>query len=225
MATFNDLICSGKIKSAFVLKQAKLADITDKVQMINDLDKLSPKSRIFSRYETDANESLSELKAAIEDLYILLHKANPDIDNDESYKADLKLVSEQQLLLYKVMDDYIELLHSKGITYPPDIKPVSSSGDLAAILNNLVASQDKNAVAQDKIMTTLDKNLTAMVASQDKNAAERDKNVADLSKNLVDQIKSQSSNNRSGPKAAQPFFSSKNNDSDYGEFNDFFNEI
>ena len=108
--------------------------------MINDLDKLSPKSRIFSRYETDANESLSELKAAIEDLYILLHKANPDIDNDEFYKADLKLVREQQFLLFKVIDDYIELLQSKSIPYPPDVKPVTGSGNLAALL----ASQEKN---------------------------------------------------------------------------------
>ena len=52
-----------------------------------------------------------------------------------------------------------------------------------------------------------------MVASQDKN-------VADLSKNLIDQIKSQASS-RSGPKAAQPKFKPKNNDSDYGEFKDF----
>ena len=115
---------------------------------------------------------------------ILLDKANPDIDNDESYKADQKLVREQQFLLFKVIDEYTELLHSKKIPYPPDVKPVTSSGDLAAILNNLVASQDKNALAQDKIITTLDKNLTAVV-------------------------KSQTSNSRSGSKAAQPKFKPK----------------
>ena len=104
------------------------------------------------------------------------------------------------------MDDYIELLHSKGITYP-DVKPVTNSGDLAAILNNLVASQEKN-------VADLSKNL---VASQDKN-------VADLSKSLVDQIKT-SASSKSGPKALQPKFKPKGNDSDYAEFNDFLSKF
>ena len=225
MTEFTDLIKSGYIRKAYSQRKATLNEISQNVLSIKELDQENPNSMTFNRLESNANKSLDELKLAIQELYILLDKANPDIVNDESYIADQKLVREQQFSLFNVIDEYIQLLYSKEIPYPPEVKPVTSSGDLAAILNNLVASQnslvasqDKNAVAQDKIMTTLDKNLTAMVASQDKN-------VADLSKNLVDQIKSQASNSRSGPKAAQPKFKSKGNDSDYGEFKDFLSKF
>ena len=76
-----------------------------------------------------------------------LENANPLIHNDESYKIDQKSVNEQVFSACKAIDEYTQLLNSKGIQYPPDVKPVTSSGDLAAILNTLVASQDKNAVA------------------------------------------------------------------------------
>ena len=206
MTEFTDLIKSGNIRKAYSQRQATLNEISQNVLSIKELDQENPNSRTFNRLESNANKSLDELKLANRELDILLDKANPDIDNDESYKADQKLVREQQFLLFKVIDEYTELLHSIKIPYPPDVKPVTSSGDLAASVNNLVESQNK-------IMTTLDKNLTAMVTSQEKN-------VADLSKNLVDQIKSQASNSGSGPKAAQPKFKSKGNDSDYGEFKD-----
>ena len=90
MSSFNDLIKSGKIKAAFLLKQAKLTDINDKAQMINGLDTENPNSRSFNRLDSNADKSVSELKAAIEDLSILLRKANPDIAKDESYIADTK---------------------------------------------------------------------------------------------------------------------------------------
>ena len=167
MAEFTTLIKSGKIQTAYLQRQATLKEIGRNVLLIKDLDQENPNSRTFNRLESNANKSLEELKLGNRELNIQLHKANPDIDNDESYKADQKLVREQQFSLFKVIDEYTELLHSKKIPYPPDVKPVTSSGDLAAILNNLVASQDKNALAQDKIMTTLDKNLSAMIASQD----------------------------------------------------------
>ena len=125
--------------------------------MIKDLDRENPIARIFTRFETNVNESLIKLKSANFDLNTNLTKSNPDIDNDESYKIDQKSIRDQVFLACNTMDDYIQLLNSKGIPYPPDVKPVSSSGDMAAILTS-----------QDRI-------LTALVASQDKN-------VADLSK-------------------------------------------
>ena len=188
MAEFDELIKSGKIQAAYLQRQATLKEISQKVLSIKELDQANPNSRTFNRLESNANKSIYELKLANRELNIQLYKANPDIDNDESYMTDQKLVREQQFSLFKVIDEYTELLHRKNIPYPPDVKPVTSSGDLAAISNNLVASQDKNALAQDKIINTLDKNLTAMVTSQ--------------RKNLTAVVKSQASKSRSGPKAA-----------------------
>ena len=121
-------------------------------------------------------------------------------------------------MLFDEIDKYTQLLHSKGIQYPPDVKPDISSGDLAASLYNLVEN--------------LDKNMTAVVTKQDKNIADlskslvdqQDKNISELSKSLVDQIKSNASS-KSGPKALQPKFKAKGNESDYAEFNDFLSKF
>ena len=161
MADFTELIKSGKINSAYLQRQATLKEISQYVLLLKELDQENPNSRTFNRLDSNANKSLDELKLANRELNIQLDNTNPDINNEEFYKADQKLAREQQFLLFKVIDEYTELLCSKKIPYPPDVKPVTSSGDLAAILNTLVASQDKNAVAQDKI-------ITAMVASQNK---------------------------------------------------------
>ena len=57
---------------------------------------------------------------------------------------------DKEFSLFNAIEDYIQLLHSKGISYPSEVKPVTSSGDLSASLSNLVESQNK-------IITTLDK--------------------------------------------------------------------
>ena len=210
MAEFSTLIKSSKIQAAYSVRQATLEEISRNVNLIKDLDQENPNGRTFNRLESNANKSIDELKLASRELDMLLIRANLNFNDDESYKADQKLVRKQQFLLFDEIDKYTQLLHSKDIPYPPDVKPVTSSGDLAASLNNLVESQNR-------IMTTLDKNLTAVVTSQDKN-------IADLSKSLVDQIKSNASS-RSGPKALQPKFKPKGNDSDYAEFNDFLSKF
>ena len=133
-------------------------EIDHNVTLINDLDRENPIVRTFTRFESNVNELLNELKLANVELATHLVKANPQINNDESYKTDKKFVNEQLFSACKAIDDYTELLNSKGIPYPPNVKPEASSGDLAAILNNLVTSQDKNALAQNNFMTTLDKN-------------------------------------------------------------------
>ena len=90
--------------------------------------------------------------------------------------------------------------------------------NLIASQNSLAASQNKNAITQDRILSTLDKNLTDVVTSQNKN-------VADLSKNLVDQIKSHTASSKTGPKALQPKFKPKGNDSDFAEFSSFLSKF
>ena len=206
--TYIQLIKSGKVRTAYLHRQALLDQLKQNELLIKDLDQDTPNARTFTRLESNANKALEEWKVADRDLSIQLLNANPDIKNDKSYMADQKLARDQQFSLINVIDDYIELLNSKGILYPPD-KPESSSGDLAAVLTTL----DKSAVAQEKILNTL-------VASQDKNAAAQ----ADLSKTLVNQLKSHATS-RLGPKATQPKFKPKGNDSDYAEFKDFFKEI
>ena len=134
MAEFNTLIKSSKIQTAYFERNATLDEISQNILSIKTLDQQNPKSRTFSRLESNASKSLEELKLANRELNLLLMKANPNYSDDESYKTDQKLVREQQFLLYDEIDKYTQLLHSKGIQYPPDVKPDISSGDLAASL-------------------------------------------------------------------------------------------
>ena len=222
MATFNDLIKTGKVKATFLRRNAILNDMYEKVLSIERLDRVTPNVRTFERQEVSANKSLEELKLIKRELYILLEDANQDIKDDQEYIADQKLVIDNEFALINAIDEYVQLLHSKDIEYPPEVKPVTGSVDLSDVLNNLIASQNslaasqnKNAITQDRILSTLDKNLTDVVTSQNQN-------VADLSKSLVYQIKSHTASSRLVPKPAQPKFKPKGNDSDYGEFKDFF---
>ena len=100
MATFSDLIQSGKIKAAYLKKQTAVADIDRNVQLVNDLDKDSPNIRVFTRIDNSASESLQKLKDVLCDLDLLLHEANPEIETDEEYIADQKHIRESQFCLF-----------------------------------------------------------------------------------------------------------------------------
>ena len=119
MATFTDLIKSGKVQAAYLNREAILDEIDKNVLSIAKLDQETPKLRTFERQETNANKSLEELKLANRELYILLEQANHDIKDDEEYIADQKLVIDKEFALLNAIEDYIQLLHSKEITYPP----------------------------------------------------------------------------------------------------------
>ena len=90
MATFSELIKTGKVKAAYLLKQGALADVSQNLLLIKDLDKDSPNARVFSKVESNADKSIEVMKAVSKDLNILLYDANPDIASDEDYIADLK---------------------------------------------------------------------------------------------------------------------------------------
>ena len=145
MATFNDLIKSGKVKAAFLKRRATLREINNKALSIDELDKETPYVKTFERLETNAIKSLEELKAVCSDLNIVLENENPDIANDESYIADQKQLRKHEFSLFNAIENYIQLLKDKGIEYPPEVKPVTLPTDLSDILKNLVTSQNKNA--------------------------------------------------------------------------------
>ena len=109
MATFNDLIRSGKVKAAYLKREAILKELNRKVLNIDELDKETPNVRTFSRLETNANKSLDELKLINSELDILLANENHDISNDESYIADQKQLRKQEFLLFNAIENYIEV--------------------------------------------------------------------------------------------------------------------
>ena len=129
MATFNQLIKSGKVKAAYLKRQATLEQINRNVLSINNLDQETPNVRTFIRLESNANKTLEELKVANIELDTLLFEANPDFRNEENYIADQKLVIDKEFSLFNAIEDYIQLLNSKGISYPPDVKPVTGPAD------------------------------------------------------------------------------------------------
>ena len=62
MATFNDLIRSGKVKAVFLKRDVTLKELSHKALSIDELDKETPNVMTFSRLETNANNSLDELQ-------------------------------------------------------------------------------------------------------------------------------------------------------------------
>ena len=205
MATFSELIKGKYVKPAFLRKQAAVADIERHIQAIDGLDTEVPNARSFNRVEVAAKESLEELKGAIKDLDILLYDSQPDIRTDEDYKADQILVRDVQFKLYKAIDDYIDLLTAKKIQYPPDMPqaPAPNPGDLADVLAQLAQSQAQLV----KCQTDNAKATAAQLAAH-----------ADQHKETINTL---SKHGTSGPKAMQPFFSPKNNESDFQSFRDF----
>ena len=143
MATFTDLIKSCKCKAAYLKRQATLEQINQNVLAINKLDQETPNVRTFIRLESNADKTLEQLKVANIELDTLMFEANPDFRNEENYIANQKLVVDKEFSLLNAMEDYIKLLRSKEIAYPPEVKPVTVPTDLSNILNNLVTSQNK----------------------------------------------------------------------------------
>ena len=90
MAEFTELIKSGKIKAAYLQRQATLKELSQNVLLIKELDQENPNSRTFNRLESNANKLLDELKLVNGELDIQLIKANPDINNDDSHKIGSK---------------------------------------------------------------------------------------------------------------------------------------
>ena len=118
MALFTELIKSGKIKAAYLQRQATLEQINRNVLSIKDLDQETPNVRTFTRLESNANKSLEELKVVKRDLDILLFKANPDFRNEENYIADQKLMIDKEFALLNAIEDYIQLLHKRDCVSP-----------------------------------------------------------------------------------------------------------
>ena len=119
MAQFIQIIKSGKSQAAYSHRQALLSELDLNVNLIKDLDQDSPNARTFNKLESNVDKLLEQLKSANLELATHLAKANPQINNEESYITDQKLVKEQLFSAFKATEDYIALLNSKDITYPP----------------------------------------------------------------------------------------------------------
>ena len=188
MAKFLDLIKSSKIEAVYLQKHAALADMARNFKMINDLDKETPNARTYSRVESYANTALEKLKTTNNELDMMLIKSNLNLTTDEAYISDQEHDRRQVFKLITAMDDYIQLLKDKGITYPPDAKPAENLGDLATLVTNLLNAQDSK---HDKLLNTLVSSNNNLVASN---------------KTSNDNLVKAQQNKTSSPKAVQPIF-------------------
>ena len=62
MASFIDIIKSGKCKAAYLKRQAILEEINQNALSIKELDQDKPNDRIFTKLECNSNKSLEQLK-------------------------------------------------------------------------------------------------------------------------------------------------------------------
>ena len=205
MTKFSDLVKSGKLEAAFLTNKVALASVDDCVQSICELDKVTPNARTFSRYETRALEVIKTLNLTLDELNKLLFKAEPNIDTDVDYVSIKKYNRDQITVLYNVMDEYISVLHDKGIPYPSEIKH-GAQPDLASIVSTLVKSQKED--------------ITSLVKSQEQTVSDI---VSGVTKSQSENIELLSKT--SSPKHVQPIFTSEQNNSDYSNFRDFLDKF
>ena len=196
MSTFIELIKEGKVKTAFGKKKAAIATIQAQLLKIDKLDRESPNARVFQKVETSADRALAELEAASKSLNLLLIVQNPNISEDKEYIKECSNDADLELALYNDIDKYINILTAKGIDYPPDVAPQADSGNLAGILSALVKAQTDNVKAQSD--------------SASQSADQYAKTIEALTKHGT-----------SSPKATQPFYTPKNNDTDFQTYRDF----
>ena len=97
MATFIDIIKSGKCEAAYLKRQAILEEIKHNALSIKELDQEKPNDRIFTKLESNSNKSLEQLKKASIELNTLLFEAYPDFRNDENYIVDQKDVRKKRV--------------------------------------------------------------------------------------------------------------------------------
>ena len=118
MATFTELIKSGKIQAAYSQRQAILNEISRNVLLIKDLDQENPNSRTFNRLESNANKSIEELKVANRELDILLFEANPDFRDEENYIADQKMLENKSFYYLMKLKNILSCFTAKAFRIP-----------------------------------------------------------------------------------------------------------
>ena len=216
MASFNELIKSGKIEAAFLQKQVAAASVDTNVQKISKLDQVNPNARTFSRLEQAALKSIDTLNAAVDNLNSLLLQVNPEIVSDVNYLSDRSYNMNVESCLHSVIDNYIELLDTKGINYPPDVKPSTNQNDsLTEVLKTIATENTK----RDKQLAEQNKQITVLISNLSKNQSD---NISVLVTKHDENIKKLTKTNSSiVPRPTQPLFKSRETDADYELFSDF----
>ena len=151
MATFLELVKTGKAKGTYLKKQALVGSVHDELIKIGSLDTENPNLRIFEKTQDGANALLAELAKASRDLKLALFEQNPEIYEDRDYKKDTNSDVALQLQVETELERYIEVMNAKYIQYPPLVVPINSNGDLNQILTALVKCQTDSAASADVI--------------------------------------------------------------------------
>merc|ERR1712240_977814 len=112
---------------------------------------------------------------------MLLYKGNPDVKADDEYVADKKLTRDAEFKLFNAIDEYIDILTTKGIKYPPVMGnvPPASPTDLSHILAQLVQCQTDNAKATSNQMAAQAQATSDQLAA---NASQHKETILTLSK-------------------------------------------
>ena len=201
MTTFKEIIKTKPVLSLYTQRDTELLALENKVDKLDGLDKENPNLRIFTRIEAESNDALMKLEKANKALIHSLLKHNPDIKSDQSYKDDQKNVRDVDFKCINAIESYIQVLNDKGITYPPESKPNSTFSDVAQVLQ-------ETTKMTNQLLTRQDENTAKLLTSQGEN---------------IEKILKTSS--AGAPKPSQPFFHSKQNDTDYATFKDFLSRF
>ena len=206
-----------------VLKETKVASVHAKRQAalsklslsLTKLDKLKDQSVIkvstFKRLQGEIEVKIETLEGLQTAFHEALMLSEPALQGTEEVKNDLNNVEELIDSCNEALDDLMDREELKGLMQP---KPDPTAQDLASIISAQVKAQTdglSQAIAtmsanQTKAISSITASQTKAIGSITANLTkQQDKNIAELIK----------SKENTAPKPTQPFFTSKQNDSDF----------
>ena len=168
--------------------------------------------RRFSRLKAEIKNRVDDLNQTQKSFIKLIFLSEPCLKDSDEVKNDSKSIDDTIDSCYDILDELGERKEiQEGLS---GSKPESEPIDLASILNDTIT---KLSVQQDQNLTKL---ATQLATRQDDKishlvnslSTKQDENTEKLVK----------SNSSSAPKPVQPFFTSKENDSDYSNYRDFW---
>ena len=227
---YEQVLKEAKVASALAKRQSALTNLSSS---LTKLDKLKEKSVIklsnFKRLENQVESEIDILRGFQTAFQEALMLSEPALQGTEEVKNDLHNVEELIDSCNEALDDLMDREELKELMQP---KSDPAAHDLASIIGAQMGAQMANLVSEQKKTTDgLAQAIASMSANQTKAigsiTASQTKAIGSITANLTKQqdkniaelIKSK---DNTAPKPTQPFFTSKQNDSDFANFKEWF---
>ena len=213
---YEQVIRETKVAPALASRQESLVSFgvtVGKLKQLNSQDTVA--IRRFTRLETEMRNRVEDLRKSQNSFVKLVLMSEPSLIESKDLKADIKDIDGQIEAGCDILDELRDREDvSEGLKASvPDPVPIDFANVLNDTITQLSIKQDENL---SKLATQLSsKQDEKMAKLVDSLSTKQDANTEKLVK----------SNSSHAPKPTQPFFTSKQNDSDFSNFKDFWSRF